>query len=90
MPNVLFMENSDYWSVQMGTTIEAVSAGSGELGQKYKDNIKGYLDVYEAKQPVISEDGVVSNYQDKPYYIVHQYDRTPGLKEIIQKAYDDK
>lgn len=79
----------DIWAIQLGTTIEAIKAGSGDIGQEYLRN-PASLDEYQknfiGKQPKIDGD-LVTNAFDEPYLIVHQYDRIPGLKEKIQEKY---
>jgi hypothetical protein len=49
--------------------------------------MKQYLRDYESTQPKILEDGTVTNANDEPYVIVHQYDRIPSLKRLIETKY---
>lgn len=89
--HTFFVSHEDPWAVNLGTTIEAVKAGNGDLGalcKKDSNNLKKYNMNYESIQPTILEDGTVTN-GDKPYSVVHQWDRIPSLKEIIEKKYGD-
>lgn len=83
--------NMNDWAIQLGTALQAVSAGSGDLGQAYigsEEGKKAYLDSYE-DHPVIIENGIVYGLNKTPYSIVHQYDRVPELKSEVQKLYGD-
>jgi len=87
-----FTSHGDPWAANLGTTIEAVASGSGDLGQMCKDNqdeLNKYSMNYEDVQPVIDEEGVVKTPGRTPYAIVHQWDRVPSLKEKIEKRYGD-
>lgn len=39
------------------------------------------------EQEPIWEDGVVKTYDDRPFYIVHQYDRVPEWKKFVAQKY---
>ena len=87
-----FTTNDDGWAVQLGTTVKAVEAGSGDLGLSVKDspeNWKKYHMFYEDTQPVFKENGTVVNKYDKPFVVVHQWDRIPGMKETIDSKFGD-
>jgi len=84
--------HSDPWAANLGTTIHAVAAGSGDLGkicENNPDELNKYSMNYEDVQPVIDEDGVVKTPGGMPYAVVHQWDRVPSLKEKIEKRYGD-
>lgn len=88
--DTLFTNNSDNWAIQLGTTIEAVKAGRGDLGVIFNDDPSRYEALYEDNQPVINEDGTVTSMnENKKYVIVHQYDRVPHLKTKIEELYGD-
>ena len=76
--------NDDAWAAQMGATIYAVEAGSGDLGQF--GNKEKYLKDYIGDQPKI-ENGMVFNSKNNPFIIVHQWDRVPQLKDVVEKKY---
>lgn len=83
--------NSDGWAIQLGTTLEAVKAGSGDLGLNFgTDPTKHmmYQMNYGDNQPKF-ENGIVKTNEGKPFVVVHQYDRIPSLKAEIQKIYGE-
>lgn len=84
-----FFANNDHgWAIQLGTTIEAVKAGKGDLGMIFKNNAAKYMSIYEDTQPIF--DGpLVKNSRGEEFYIVHQYDRVPALKLLIEQKYGD-
>lgn len=84
--DTLFTNNSDAWAIQLGTTLGAVQSGKGDLGAMYQSNPGNYAAIYEDNQPKV-KDGVVLTDDNKPYVIVHQYDRVNGLREEIERIY---
>ena len=85
--NTLFTTNTHNWAIQLGTTIGAVEAGSGDLGMMFKSDPSKYTEIYEDEQPII-QDGIVLNPNREKYCIVHQYDRIPQLKNIMERMYE--
>ena len=86
-----YSTNDDSWSVQLGTTVDAVKAGAGDLGawvSKSPSLLINYQLTYDDAQPIIDND-VVRNKEGQIITIVHQYDRIPALKEKIYKKYGD-
>jgi hypothetical protein len=86
-----FTNHSDGWAVNLGTTVEAVKSGSGDLGLICKDNATEFAKYnmsYEDVQPIIDGD-IVKTPNGMPYCIVHQYDRVPSLKEKIYSKFGD-
>lgn len=83
-----FAGNDDGWAIQLGTTEEAVKAGAGDLGQSVQNPSQKiiYDTTYEDDQPVY-EDGLVKNKRGITFTIVHQYDRVPALKKLIEERY---
>lgn len=87
--SILPTNNKDGWAVQLGTTIEAVKAGSGDIGKKVANDISNlivYETTYKDVQPKI-EGAKVLNPEGKPYVIVHQYDRIPSLYQEVMEEY---
>lgn len=83
--------NTDGWAIQLGTTLEAVKAGSGDLGLNFgTDPTKQmmYQMNYEDNQPKF-ENGIVKTLEGEPFVVVHQYDRIPSLKSEIEKIYGE-
>lgn len=84
--------HADAFSVNLGTTEEAIKAGSGDIGIQYKHDpavLEKYKADYMDRQPNLLPDGRVTNHHGEEFYIVHQYDRIPDLKEKINGKYSD-
>lgn len=87
---VVKSDNKDGWAIQLGTTLEAVKAGAGDIGLAVKNNpqlINHYLDVYQDAQPVIQGHTITNG--DVPFTIVHQWDRVPAIRQIVEDVYGD-
>jgi hypothetical protein len=88
----MFTTNVDGWAIQLGTTYEAVLAGSGELGQAVQrtdyGSVMQYESNYEDQQPRYIDNEIVTQLGE-PFVVVHQYDRIPKLKEQIKKLYGE-
>lgn len=82
----IFTNNEAGWAVQLGTSKYAVEAGAGDLGAA--GNMDKYLEAYQDVQPIIKDNKVVDK-NDVEYYIVHQWDRVPSLRESVIKEYGD-
>lgn len=82
----IFTNNDFGWAIQLGTTLEAVKAGKGDLGMILKNDPAKYEAIYEDDQPIF-EDHIVKTVRGEEFYIVHQYDRIPGLKEKVESFY---
>jgi len=87
--DVLFTNTDDAWAIQLGTTYHAVAAGKGDLGAKYRTDMKAYEALYYDKQPLFTDTGEVMNADQKKFCIVHQWDRIPFLKILIEKKYGE-
>ena len=88
-----YAPNGGSWGVNLGTTIHAVKAGAGDLGQScLRDEalMKNYEENYIYEQPAIQDGKVLSINGDGEVCVVHQYDRVPGLKEKIMERFDDR
>lgn len=87
-----FTYNSDAWAIQLGTTIEAVKSGAGDIGLSVAQNPSNLI-LYQAKyfdeQPSLNDDGFVVNAKGEKFVIVHQYDRTHAWRDTIMKKYGD-
>lgn len=87
----LLTSHKDAWVAQLGTTIEAINSGSGDLGYMIKNNpsmMVHYSLNYRDNQPLITEDGFMTNDRGEKFIIVHQYDRTHAWKDKIVKRYE--
>jgi hypothetical protein len=84
--------NSDAWAIQLGTTLEAVKSGFGDIGQSVLQdprNLDSYMTKYFDFQPQINDEGYVVSDNNTKYVIVHQYDRTPAWMNKIMEKYND-
>lgn len=72
---VMFSRPSDGWVIHAGTTNDPNKIQSFE---------KKLLE-----EPAKFIDGVVMNSDNKPFYIVHQYDRNPEWKDFFVKKYSE-
>ncbi len=82
--------NKDAWAVQLGTTLEAVKSGSGDIGLSIQNDptkLILYQTKYNDTQPTITEEGYITNVEGTKFCVVHQYDRVAGLKEKIETIY---
>jgi hypothetical protein len=86
--NTFFAKNDAAWAIQLGTTIEAVKAGKGDLGMMLKNDATKYASIYEDTQPIF-DGNLVKNSLGEEFSIVHQYDRVPALKLLIEQKYGD-
>jgi hypothetical protein len=90
--DTFFTTNDDGWAVNLGTSIDAVKAGSGDIGARCHENateFAKYTLSYEDTQPVITDDGIVKNKHGSPFIIVHQWDRIPTLKAKFENIYGE-
>lgn len=79
-------KNEDAWAIQLGTTLESIKSGKGDLGMAYMNRIEDYHKIYEDEQPKLV-DGFVVNQNNQKFCIVHQYDRTVAWKDSIIERY---
>ena len=89
--NVYFANNKDSWAIQLGTTLEAVKSGKGDLGAIYGSDVSKHINyqlLYKDEQPVF-DDGFICNSKGEKYCIVHQYDRTLEWTKNIMEKYND-
>jgi len=87
---VLKTTNESEWAIQLGTTKAAIEAGAGDIGMIVKQNphmMDKYLEVYQDIQPLI-KDNMMTN-GTVAYTIVHQWDRVPAAKQMVETQYGD-
>jgi hypothetical protein len=86
--DVVRTSNESGWAVQLGTTLEAIKAGAGDIGQIVRQDpskLDEYIKVYKDTQPVVKDDLVTNEYI--PFTIVHQWDRVPAIRELVERKY---
>ena len=70
-----YAKSEDGWACQLGTTADPSKI----------EQFKPYL---LEEQPIL-KDGEITTSTGNPYYIVHQYDRVPEWKKIIEERFGD-
>jgi hypothetical protein len=85
----LFTDPTSGWVVHAGTSIDAIRAGSGGIGQAYLQDPSILLPfVKDIEYSIGVEDGKI--YADeKQLTIVHQWDRVPMWKDLVEEKYGD-
>lgn len=69
-----FTDSEEGWAAQLGTTVDPWK-------------LPAYCPVLTEASPKINDDGKVTTSTGKVFTIVHQYDRIPQWKDIIQNQY---
>jgi hypothetical protein len=85
---IIKSNNASGWAIQLGTTLEAIKAGAGDIGQIVRQDpskLDEYIKVYQDIQPVVENDLVTTGHV--PFTIVHQWDRVPAIREMIERKY---
>jgi hypothetical protein len=72
-----YTDHSDPWACQLGTSMDPL---------KWDNFKKNFLADPPKYNP---ETGIVTTADDKPYVIVHQYDRIPILRDLINERYKE-
>jgi hypothetical protein len=88
--DIVRTSNESGWAIQLGTTLEAIKAGAGDIGQIVRQDpskLDEYIKVYKDTQPVVKDDLVTNDYV--PFTIVHQWDRVPAIRDLVEKVYGD-
>jgi hypothetical protein len=88
--DVVRTSNESGWAIQLGTTLEAIKAGAGDIGQIVRQDpskLDEYIKVYKDTQPIVKDDLVTNDYV--PFTIVHQWDRVPAIRDLVEKVYGD-
>ena len=85
--NYLLKETNavDGWVVHAGTSMPAIEAGSGGIGQAYKENPDMPLPFIE-KIDYNVVDGCIEANENK-LTIIHQWDRVPAWKQLVEEKY---
>lgn len=81
----LFTDPGTGWVVHAGTSLEAVKAGSGGIGEAYMRNPNMELPFIKNIEYNINNNTIHAF--DKPITIVHQWDRVPAWKKLIEEKY---
>ena len=82
-----FSNPSDAWVVHAGTSLPAIQAGSGGIGQAHRSNPTiGLPFVREIEYNVINNEVCVNG---NKVSVIHQWDRVPEWKELFTNKFGD-
>lgn len=87
MYSTLFTNSPSGWVVHAGTTLNAIRAGSGGIGEEYLKNPNMEIDFIQEVDYSITNEIIHAN--DMPLTIVHQWDRVPEWKILVEDKYND-
>lgn len=82
-----FTNPTDGWVVHAGTSLPAIEAGSGGIGEAYKQNPNMLLTFISNVVYNVENDFIQSN--KNKLTIVHQWDRVPQWKKLVEEKYGD-
>ena len=83
--STLFTNPDSGWVLHAGTSLPAIRAGSGGIGQEFMRNPSMPLPFLTNLEYRLDNGDVFVN--DKKMVIVHQWDRVPNWKTIIEEKY---
>lgn len=78
---------SNGWVLHAGTSMPAIKAGSGGIGEAYVINPNMKIDFLEELNYTIKDNSVHVN--DEKVTVLHQWDRVPDWNKMIQNVYGD-
>lgn len=85
MYSTLFTNSPSGWVVHAGTSMDAIKAGSGGIGEEYLRNPNMSIDFIQEVEYSIDNETICAN--ETPLTIVHQWDRVPAWKKLIEEKY---
>jgi len=80
--------NMGGWAIQLGTSLLAIESGAGDIGLVCRNDpskLEEYKRSYQDTQPLV-EGNLVTNGK-VPFHIVHQWDRVPQIKDMVERIY---
>jgi hypothetical protein len=84
----LFTNPKDGWVTHAGTSLPAIKAGSGAIGEEYFRNPNIHLPfVRDVDYNVINDE--IFTKDGKKVTIVHQWDRVPEWNRLVEKKYGE-
>lgn len=85
--STLFTNPHSGWVLHAGTSLPAIQAGSGGIGEEYQRNPSMPLPFLTELEYRLDNGDVYVN--DKKMTIVHQWDRVPQWRSVIEEKYGD-
>lgn len=88
----MFCTTEDDFVCHLGTSMEAIRRGSGEIGRSVANGMRTLQEyeemmLFEDVQFEDDRENIVVNNNGDPYAIVHQYDRVGEIGTIIERRY---
>lgn len=83
----LFTNPSNGWVVHAGTTLDAIKAGSGGIGEAYLRDPTIELPFIDNIDYSIKDNNIYAN--DKNLAVIHQWDRVPAWKALVEEKYGE-
>lgn len=87
--STLFTNPSSGWVLHAGTSMPAIEAGSGGIGEAYRANPNMSIEfLIDLQYSVVDKSVYVSDHvTDKMITVLHQWDRVPAWKQMIEEKY---
>ena len=85
--STLYMNAKSGWVSHAGTTLPAIQAGSGGIGQAYLQNNNMQIPFVEEIEYFTKDNKVYA--EDEALTIIHQWDRVPAWKALVEEKYGD-
>jgi hypothetical protein len=82
-----FTNPTDGWVIHAGTSLPAIKDGSGGIGEAYKNNPMMVLPFVNEIDYNVTDNEIYAN--GKKATVVHQWDRVPIWKELVENKYGD-
>lgn len=83
--STLFTHPADNWVLHAGTSLPAIQAGSGGIGEEYLRNPNMKIEFINDVQYSVQNDKIYIN--DEAVTVLHQWDRVPAWKQMIEAKY---
>lgn len=83
--STLFTDPSSGWVLHSGTSMPAIKAGSGGIGEEYIRNPNMEIKFIEDNNYSVVDDSIHIN--DNMVTILHQWDRVPDWKKMVEAKY---
>lgn len=83
--STLFTGPASGWVLHAGTSMPAIEAGSGGIGEAYRMNPNLKIDFIDKMQYDVESD--IVNVFGKPVTVLHQWDRVPAWKKLVEEKY---
>lgn len=83
--STMFTDPSSSWVLHAGTSMPAIEAGSGGIGEAYRLNPNMKIDFLSDLRYEVVNGSI--NISDEKVTVLHQWDRVPSWKKVIEEKY---